>query len=353
MSEEPRKNNEKEIKGSEKRPISCLSVFFYAAKVIKDNFLVLFVGAIGFTIISWLVTWVGQFAIGLLTISESQDAFIVSYGEKVFSLPELIALTVFGILIYLLIISIPTVGFITLSLKVLRSQNTTLSVFFKKISLVPKLFLATALKYLFLSVIFAGFTGLGFLVGLLFEQGSNFVIFLFSLVGIIASFYFFMKFYFFNFFLVDKATTPVDSLRLSYEKTEDAPVFIYLIFLAFITMAITLVGLPLHYMRIDTDILVNIIPPVVSLFGLLISFVSAGYFYLLITDEKTPRKAPKNKIIITILIIILGMVGSSFYSGLTISPQEEEMEEMEEIWESFMEEEEFMNDWDDEFDDID
>ncbi len=329
-------NNSKKNKTGGKP--SVIGVFIRSMKVIKKNISTLFLASFIFVFIVSLLSFLGQDLIEFL---------VVSYLKDLFSLTSVILFGLAGLLTYLLVITVPTIGMINVSLAVLRNEADALSSFYKDYSLVSGLFLAHVLKYLFLFLIFAG--SIGASISASYFWGTTGIIFgfLVFIAGIILGTYFFIRLYFYDFFLVDQRLSPLTSLKKSFEDTANCPVFTYLIFLGFISMAFYLLGAPLYMIGIEPGLVSVLLPVLVSLLSVPVSFISGGCLYQFMNGEKELDEAVEGKILIGLLLFLFGMMGLTFFSYLEETVGEEEFTE-----EEIQDLEERMEEWEGEIEDF-
>lgn len=196
---------------------------------------------------------------------------------------QIVALVLILGILSLISITITEIGLINISLNAKRKKKVGIDRFFQNMNLILNVIIGRFLFHAFV-LFLAGIAPLIAFLITRFTDLEVWIIFIGVVVGLFVYLWFFLRFLFFSYFIIDEHLGPVEGLKKSYGGTKKKRVLFFLFKLGVATIPFYLVNSMLDFSTgyIDFEMPIIIISQLVVSIGGVVAALANAYFY----DEK-------------------------------------------------------------------
>lgn len=196
---------------------------------------------------------------------------------------QIVALVLILGILSLISITIMEIGLINISLNAKRKKKVGIDRFFQNMNLILNVIIGRFLFQAFV-LFLAGIAPLIAFLITRFTDLEVWIIFIGVVVGLFVYLWFFLRFLFFSYFIIDEHLGPVEGLKKSYGETKKKRVLFFLFKLGVATIPFYLVNSMLDFSTgyIDFEMPIIIINQLVVSTGWVVAALANAYFY----DEK-------------------------------------------------------------------
>ncbi len=198
-------------------------------------------------------------------------------------------------------------GFLKIALKVMREEDFRITDMFVGFPVFIKMFFGFIFYYLALGlpilvIVLLGFAGaaiFGEILALLFTI-------IVAITAVFVSLYLMIKFFFFDFFIVDKGSGALEALKKSFQITRHLRKFAFFVVLVAAALALSVIEIPFAFWGTGGEAMGGLIVGIVSTPVMLLY---SAFVYEKIVSGKSRESKVKKKALFTILLAVLALAG--------------------------------------------